>query len=71
MELYVQAHHLGWDLVSSLRHLRLTRWRAEMLLLRLEWLDQYVRQKRQSQQQALAMQDAPRRTHARNGRRHA
>lgn len=40
LDLYAQAKRLGWELVGSLRQVRLTRWQAEALLLRLDWLQE-------------------------------
>ena len=50
VELFLQGERFGWDLVTSLRPLRLTRWRADMLMLRLEWLDRYQKNLRKAQQ---------------------
>ena len=43
-DLHAQAKRLGWELVVSLRQVRLTRWQAEALLLRLDWLQECERQ---------------------------
>lgn len=42
-DLHRQAQAVGWDTVWRLRSVRLHRWDAENLLLRLEWLAQYER----------------------------
>lgn len=44
LDLHAQAKRLGWELVGSLRQVRLTRWQAEALLLRLDWLQEHDRQ---------------------------
>ena len=49
MDLFCKAEHVGWDLVTALRPVRLSPWRAEMLLLRVEWLARYRENQRQPQ----------------------
>ena len=48
LQLLSQADQLGWELVMTLRPLRLTRWQGEMLLLRLDWLERWRTAQRQS-----------------------
>jgi hypothetical protein len=50
VEVYGQVQQLGWDAVSQLRTLALTRDQAEGLLARLQWITGYVERVRREQQ---------------------
>jgi hypothetical protein len=52
LRLDAQAARLGWDVVLALKDLRLSRWRADMLLLRLDYLARYRQQQQSAQQEA-------------------
>jgi len=49
LDLHSQTQRLGWEKVQALRPLRLSRWDAEMLLLRLDYL-QMAERSQQAQQ---------------------
>lgn len=54
LELYDTSQRVGWELLTSLRPIRLSRWRAEMMLMRLEWL--HERDRARQRQRPLPVQ---------------